>query len=163
MPDRRLLLAASLLVALGLSQSCSDNPTEPVLVTEFTASLSGANERPNPTTSTATGTATVTIVGENSLTFSVVVTGMTNVTAGHIHIGKASVAGAVLVGLVTVVPPAGAFSGTLASGTITATEMATAPISLPTLIAMIRGGDTYVNVHTTANPGGDIRAQLVPK
>ncbi len=162
MPDRRLLLAASMLVASGLSQGCSDNPSEPVLETDFTATLSGANERPNPTTSTATGSATVTIVGENSLTFTVVVTGMTNVTGGHIHIGKAAVAGAILVGLVTVVPPPGAFSGTLAIGTITATEMATAPITLPTLIAMIRGGDTYVNVHTTANPGGDIRGQLVP-
>ncbi len=40
MPDRGLFLA------LGLSQGCSNDPTEPVLETEFTAALSGANERP---------------------------------------------------------------------------------------------------------------------
>lgn len=163
MPDRRLFLTASLLATLGLSQGCSDSTTEPALETEFTATLTGANERPNPVNSTATGTATVTIVGENSLSYSITVAGITNVTAAHIHIGKASVAGAVLVGVLPGTPPTGTFTGTLSSGTITVTDMATAPISMPTLIAMIRNGDTYINVHTTANQGGEIRGQLVPQ
>lgn len=163
MPDRRVLLAASLLVALGVSQGCSDSTTEPSLVTQFTATLSGANERPTPNTSTATGTATVTIVGENSLTFTVVVAGITNLTAGHIHVGKASVAGAVIIGLAPAVLPVGTFSGTFNSGTIAVADLANAPVTMSSLIALIRNGDAYVNIHTVANGGGEIRGQLVPR
>lgn len=164
MPDRRFFLAATLLAAVGVSQACSDDgPTAPVLVTEFTATLTGANERPNPNSSTATGTATVTIVGENSVTFTVTVAGLTNVTAGHIHVGKASVAGAVIVGVAPAILPTGTFSGTFNSGTIVAGDLASAPVTMTSLIALIRNGDAYVNLHTTANPGGEIRGQLVPK
>jgi hypothetical protein len=143
MPDRRILLAASLLVALGLSQSCSDSATEPALATEFTASLSDANERPNAYSSTATG--------------------ITNATAAHIHVGKASVAGGIIIGLSPTTPPTGTFTGTFNSGTLTATDLASAAITLPSLAALIRNGDAYVNVHTVVLPGGEIRGQLVPK
>lgn len=163
MPDRRILLGTTLLLILASIQSCSDDPTGPALQTEFTATLNGANERPTPTTSTATGTATVTIVGENSLTFSITVAGLTNVTAGHIHVGKASVAGGVLVSVAPAVLPTGTFSGIFNSGTITSTDLASAPVTMASLIALIRNGDAYINLHTTANPGGDIRGQLVPQ
>jgi hypothetical protein len=33
--------------------------------------------------------------------------------------------------------------------------------SLAELIAAIRGGATYANVHTTGRPGGEIRGQIV--
>jgi len=163
MPDRRFLLVASLLAGLGLSTSCSDNPTEPVLATEFTATLNGANERPTGNSSTASGVATVTIVSENSLTFTVTVANLTNITAGHIHVGSAAVAGAVIVGLAPATLPTGTFTGTFNSGTITTATMATAPVTMASLLALIRNGDAYVNVHTTAFPGGEIRGQLVPK
>lgn len=162
MPHRRFVLAASFFAALGLTQSCSDNPTEPALKTQFTATLNGANERPTGNSSAATGTATVTIVGENSLTFSVTVANLTNVTAAHIHVGSASVAGAVIVGLAPATLPTGTFTGTLNSGTITVTSLATAPVTMASLLALIRNGDAYVNVHTTAFGGGEIRGQLVP-
>ena len=164
MPDRRVLLATSLLAAFGVSQACSSSSTTgPSLTTEFTATLLSANERPTPNASTATGAATVTIVGENSLTFTVTVNGITNLTAGHIHVGKASVAGAVIIGLAPAVLPTGTFSGTFNTGTIVAADLATAPVSMSSLIALIRNGDAYINLHTTANPGGEIRGQLVPK
>lgn len=162
MPDRRIFLAASLLLALGLSQSCSDSTTGPVLPTEFTAGLSGANERPNGNASTATGAATVTLT-ETSLTFSISVTALTSPTAAHIHVGKASVSGGVILGLTPAAPPTGTFTGVFNSGTVSAADLAGAAVSLASLAALIRNGDAYVNVHTTAFPGGEIRGQLVPK
>jgi hypothetical protein len=162
MPNRRVLLVA-LIAALGLSLSCDDDDdlTEPVLETEFEATLDGANERPDPVTTTATGSATVTIVGENSLDFSVTVADITDVQAAHIHVGIASVAGGILVSLAPATLPPGTFSGTLNSGTITAADLTNGPVTMASLLALIRNGDTYVNVHTTANPGGEIRGQLV--
>ena len=164
MPNHRFLLAASLLAALGLSQGCSDDDdlTGPDLETEFTATLIGASERPTPVTTTATGTATVTIVNENSLTFNVTVANLTNITMAHIHVGNASVAGGILVHLTPATLPSGTFTGVLNSGTITTATMATAPVTMASLLALMRNGDTYINVHTTANPGGEIRGQLVP-
>ena len=163
MPDRRFFTATSLFLAFGLTQSCSDKLTAPALTTEFTATLNGANERPTGNSSAASGTATATIVGENSLTFSVTVSNLTNVTAAHIHVGSAAVAGGVLVALTPVTLPTGTFTGTLNSGTITIASLATAPVTMPSLLALIRNGDAYVNVHTTAFPRGEIRGQLVPK
>lgn len=163
MPDRRIILAASLLLAAGLTQSsCSDSITEPVLQNDFTATLSGANERPNANTSTATGTATVTLT-QSSLTFSISVTGLTSPTAAHIHVGKASVSGGIILGLTPATPPTGSFTGVFNSGTVSASDLAGAAVSLASLAALIRNGDAYINVHTVALPGGEIRGQLVPK
>jgi hypothetical protein len=162
MPHRRLLAAAALLATLGAGLGCSDDPTEPVLENDFTATLNGANERPNPVTTTAGGTATVTI-GNNSLTYNIQVTGITDANAAHIHIGNATVAGGILVHLTPATPPTGTFTGTFSSGTITAATLAGGPVSFESLATLIRNGDTYINVHTTANPGGEIRGQLVPQ
>lgn len=152
---------AALLAAICLG--CSDDPTEPTAgATEFTATLNGANERPNPVTTAATGSATFTLSG-STLTYSLTATGMTNVTAAHIHIGRSSVAGGILVTLLPTAPPAGPFSGTLATGTFTEADLSTSPLTLASLVTLMRNSDVYVNVHTQANPGGEIRGQLAPR
>jgi hypothetical protein len=46
----------------------------------------------------------------------------------------------------------------LAEGTFTASDVSA--ISFADLLAAIRAGTTYVNVHTTQFPGGEIRGQL---
>jgi len=52
----------------------------------FTASLTGANERPSPVTTSATGSAIVTVLGE-TVTWKVDVIDIDSVNAAHIHIG----------------------------------------------------------------------------
>ena len=63
----RKLSAGALTSALLLvgAVACSDDETGPDLETNFTATLTGAAERP-PVTTTATGTSTVTINDANS-------------------------------------------------------------------------------------------------
>jgi len=34
-------------------------------------------------------------------------------------------------------------------------------VKYDSLLVLLRNGQAYVNVHTTANPGGEIRGQLV--
>jgi hypothetical protein len=117
----------------------------------FTSALSGAAERPNPVITTGTGVARLTLEGD-TLTYHVTYEGLSGTaTAAHIH-GPAGpeVAAGVLVPLV----PVGAFgsSGSLeGSVTLTAEQK-----------AALVGGQTYVNIHTAANGGGEIRGQAVP-
>ncbi len=54
-------------------------------------------------------------------------------------------------------------NGLLAKGTITTTNLE-GPLAgkqVTDLISMIKSGGTYANVHTTANPMGEIRGQIV--
>ncbi|MBK5278023.1 MAG: CHRD domain-containing protein [Bacteroidia bacterium] len=110
----------------------------------FKATLSGANERPNPNTSTATGSATLTYNDESNI-FTIVITysGMT-ATASHIHKGEPSVAGGVVFPFSPVTSPINYTSVAL-------TEAQEADL---------RAGLYYVNVHSSTFTGGEIRGQL---
>jgi hypothetical protein len=166
----RLRLFGLSVVACALTLACDSNDdTVAPIEQRFTAALAGANERPNPVTSPATGSATFTLSADgNTLTWSVTTTGANNVTASHIHVGGAQIAGPVILGL---------FGGPTAnnppiSGSITRAAFASPlGISWDALISLMRSGDTYVNVHTDngvapANtgpgdfPGGEIRGQI---
>jgi len=114
----------------------------------YTATLSGANEVP-AVESDATGTATVTIDG-NVLSWRVEVKGLDNPTMAHIHGAAAGENGGVLVPLFRE-DKGEDFSGVLTEGKTTVED---------DVIAAIRAGNAYVNVHTEANPRGEIRGQL---
>jgi hypothetical protein len=95
------------------------------------------------------------------------------VQQAHIHFGQRSVNGAISVFLCTNLgngpagtqacpaPPA-TISGTIQAGDVTggAAAQGIAAGELAELIAAIRAGKTYANVHSTKFPGGEIRAQL---
>jgi hypothetical protein len=154
------LLTGALAAVMVLGGSAlSDRPA--VNPNEFTAELTGAAERPNPVTTTASGTATVTFnEADSTFTYELAVSNLTDVTAAHIHIGKAEEVGPPAANLLDVAP-AGAVNGTLCSGTIKASDLKSETIA--SLLAKIQSGDAYVNVHTKANPDGEIRGQLVAK
>ena len=106
--------------------------------------LSGANEVPAVSTSAA-GTGSVTVARDRSVKAKITVTGM-NATAAHIHMGAPGANGPVIVPFTksadnTFVAPDGA--------KMTEEQY-----------AAWAAGRTYVNVHSAANPGGEIRAQL---
>ena len=105
--------------------------------------LSGANEVPSINTS-ASGTGEVTVKADGSVSASIKVTGMA-ATAGHIHQGAAGANGPVIVPF------------TKDGDTFTAAPNAKFSEAQ---LAAFKAGNTYVNVHTAANPGGEIRAQL---
>lgn len=155
---RRLI---PLLAVLLVPAACDDDedPIGPQDPTEFTVTMSGANERPNPVNPAGSGTATFTLdEAGTTLTYSISVEDMTsNITASHIHLGNASVSGSVIVPLTTPVN-----DGTV-TGTITSTTALNLGLSFESLLALMRNGDTYVNVHTANNPPGEIRGQIEPE
>ncbi len=97
-----------------------------------------------------------------TLHFFLFVARIENVTASHIHLAAVGVNGPVVVPLYLGPMIAGKFNGVLAKGTITAQNL-TGPLAgqpLQALLTQIEAGNTYVNVHTTQHPGGEIRGQL---
>ena len=128
----------------------------------FTAELHGSNEVP-PVKSKASGEATFTVVDNGkALKYKVTVDNLNNVTAAHIHMGTPDENGSILVFLFKGPEKKGTFSGVLAEGTITAADLfdTLKGKTVADLIAKIKAGDTYVNVHTTQNPPGEIRGQI---
>jgi hypothetical protein len=127
---------------------------------KFTASLSGDQEVP-PNTSTAKGWAWFKPMSD-SVWFKVNVTGIDKVTMAHIHSGKKGENGEVVVVLFKADSPTGPMSGTLAQGNFTAADLK-GPMTGKTikdLVTAMQNGETYANVHTEANPKGEIRGQI---
>jgi len=131
----------------------------------FTATLSGTAQVPAVDT-TAAGTATFRLnAAGDTLNYTINVTGIQDPAAAHIHMGAAGKNGPPVVVLYpTDASPAqtGAYSGVLAKGSITAASLV-GPLAGKTvadLVEQIKAGNTYVNVHTKAHAGGEIRGQL---
>ena len=156
---RRLSLALAGLFVLLVSAAQAQAQT-----ITFTAQLHGGNESPTPVATGSAGTAVVTWnTATRTGTYRVDVYNMpVGTTASHIHVGAPNVAGPVVINFTV---PAGGISNDFAlSGTFACSDLVPrAPQGInscddfeQTLLL----GNTYVNVHSTANPGGEIRGQL---
>lgn len=115
----------------------------------FKADLKGTNEVP-PVTTTATGQGVMALnANATAVDYRVMVKDIANITGAHIHKGATGVNGPVVAPLflgLGLFDPANPISGT-------------APINTPLALALLTG-DYYVNIHTAANPGGELRGQI---
>lgn len=95
------------------------------------------------------------------LTYKLQVKNIADTSAAHIHQGKKGENGPPIVGLFSG-GKKGKFSGTLSEGTITEKDLMGSLKGKPLdeLVKLLKSGDTYVNVHTDANPSGEIRGQI---
>ena len=123
---------------------------------KFSASLSGSQEVP-PNTSTAKGWAWLKPMG-NTVWYKVNATGIDKVTMAHIHNAKTGENG----DPIAMLQIAKSSGPTLAQGNITGSDLmgSLAGKSIADLVAKMQSGETYVNVHTDANPNGEIRGQI---
>jgi CHRD domain-containing protein len=116
-----------------------------VMAEAMKVQLTGAQEVP-PVTGSASGSGTITIDDDGSVSGSVTASGFTP-TAAHIHTGAAGKNGPVIVPFTkngdTFSAPAGAKL-------------------TPDQMKAFKAGDLYVNIHSAAHPGGEVRAQLKP-
>ena len=125
------MVAGALLVGGCMTMGASD------------VAMSGSQEVP-PVNTAASGTASITVAADKSVSGTVTTTGVASVAA-HIHDGAAGKNGPVIVPLTkdgdTYRVPAGA--------KLTEAQMAS-----------FKAGNLYINVHSAANPDGEIRGQL---
>jgi len=149
-------IAAAATIAL-VAPSCGDS-TAPG-PRQYIANLSPANEVPLKTT---TGTGVVTFVDNGTtIDWTMTLTNMLNVTGSHIHLpAPVGVNAAVAIFLFTPITPTGTLNGLVSKGSIT--NSSNVGVSLDSLRVLFNNGNAYVNVHTAANPGGEIRDQVHP-
>jgi glucose/arabinose dehydrogenase len=130
------------------------------LATNLRVHLSGEDEVP-PVDTQAQGEVIFNLNAEaTQLDFKLNVANIQDGVASHIHCAPAGVNGPVGVTLFSGGPVSP--DGTLAEGTITAPDAGNACnwTSLDAVLAAMRNGYAYVNVHTLDNPAGEIRGQI---
>lgn len=139
---KHLIRFLAISIILSSIISCDDNyPSQNVT---FIAHLNGASEDP-ANSSTAIGTATL-IYNTNTKIFTITVThNISAPTSAHIHKGDVGIIG----------PPVFTFSSF--TSPITYTSIALDAAQVADLYANLY----YVNIHTTAYSGGEIRGQLI--
>lgn len=166
---KHLILIPALVAATSLAHAT---------VFQFTATLDGPSESP---ANASPGTGTATFSYDSVLkTFSIdtTFTGLTgNTTAAHIH-APTAVAGVSTAGVATQTPtftgfPSGVTSGTYSqtfdlsltasfNSTFVSNNGGTAAGAETAFINAINAGKAYLNIHTSAFPGGEIRGFLTP-
>ena len=131
-------LGVAVLVAVAYAQTPAPSGSNVI--------LSGNQEVP-PVTTTATGSGTIKVLNDRSVSGSVTTSGVAG-TAAHIHMGAKGTNGPVIVPL-----------------NKTGDNIWSVPASIrlnDTQYEAFGLGNLYVNVHSAANPGGEIRGQITP-
>ena len=146
-----VMLSALLSVSIGFAAEKS-----------FHAKLAGKDEVPSVKTK-ATGEVKFKLSKDGKeLSYKLHVKNIENANAAHIHLGKKGKSGPPMANLFVGPKKDGKFSGDLSEGTITEKDLSGDLMgkSIDDLVQLIKSGDTYVNVHTDANPDGAIRGQI---
>jgi hypothetical protein len=133
-------------IVLGVLAAMLLGYSEMAVSAEAKVTLSGSQEVP-PVTTTASGSGTITVGADKSVSGSITITGVA-ATAAHIHEGASGKNGPVIVPL-----------------TKTSDSVFSVPAGAKLTDAQYdsyKAGNLYVNVHSAANKGGEIRAQLKP-
>jgi hypothetical protein len=137
-----ILGATAILFATGCSQMSSRMGS----ASDSTPTLTGAEEVP-PVNTQASGVSRIAVIGDKTLIGTVEISNL-NATAAHIHQAPRGQNGPVIIPLVKTGENVWSVPGN--------TVLTSAQFDA------YRSGNLYVNVHSAANPNGEIRAQLKP-
>jgi CHRD domain len=138
---RRTLLAGFSVMAVFAAMGVGVASAADVMVT-----LSGSQEVP-PVTTSATGSGTITVAADQSISGSIKTTGI-NGTAAHIHMAASGANGPVIVPLTK--------DGDNGWAVGPGAKLQDAHYQA------FKDGNLYVNVHSEANKGGELRGQIKP-
>lgn len=158
-----LLLAPSLLVVSAIAGA-----------EQIQGDLDGYQEVPPVSTVAAGDFRAMISPGDDAIDYELTYAGLQgDITMAHVHFGQAGVNGGIVFWLcgtpalpgpegTPTCPDEGTVSGTIDADDIQASPPAQqiAAGDLAAVIAAIRAGAAYANVHTTLSPGGEIRGQI---
>lgn len=148
---RKSLYAAVVILAGAIIvSSCKKNTVPANLIKAWSNfALKTQYENPAPPGRTETGTITIELYDNNTVKWSATIVGLLAgdpIIGGHIHAGDAVTNGPIIVNFNPSFSAAGTASGEVSISATLADSLKTIPI--------------YINFHSTAFPGGLIRAQL---
>lgn len=158
-----ILAVAVVVVAVAGLQASADGSKM-----RFSASLSGFEEVPALSVG-GSGSFTAQVApDETSISYTLSYAGLTGAaSAAHIHLGQPGVNGGVIAflcggdGKPDCPGASGTVSGTIgASNVIGPSGQGISAGEFEELLAAMRAGASYANVHTAAFPGGEIRGQI---
>ncbi|MCY7293592.1 MAG: CHRD domain-containing protein [Ferruginibacter sp.] len=148
------LSIAFMVLAFASCKKDDPAPPAPTVVKDWSIPLSAKNENPGLASRNETGTATLQLLSDNSLKYTINVTGLAAgdaLVAAHLHIGDVITNGPVVLGLNPT------FTGASASGTIANVRTS--------LVDSLKNdvNEIYFNVHSTQVASGLVRGQLNTK
>ena len=145
--------ASAALLVVSARPAAAQQREQPI---KYTVEMKGSLATP-PVDGKAAGRATLTFEG-HMVHYAVTVSDLSGpATKAHIHVGKLGMSG----------PPVYTFeinkvaSGKLAEGDIDLSKAASKTVSGDSLKVLLNNGSAYINVHTAAHPGGEVRGQIV--
>jgi hypothetical protein len=161
-------------VALGVIALTMSAATADEGAANLSARLSGFSEVP-PNLTTGSGSFHAT-VRDNTLTYTLRYSNLSaSATQSHIHFAQPGVNGGIVIWLCqTATNPApvsvptpptcpatgGTVTGTVSTADVLASAQGVTAGDFTGFLRIVRNGEGYVNVHTTAHPGGEIRGQV---
>ena len=143
---KKLLLIAAAALLASCSMYQDNAPSFLPGSGAVSVKLAGSEEVP-PVTASGSGSGTIRVNSDGTVSGSVTTTGVEG-TMAHIHQGAKGQNGPVIIPLTK--------SGDTYSVPDDAKKLTEAQMSA------FKAGNLYVNVHSTANKGGEVRAQLQP-
>lgn len=155
---RGVLMAVAAVIVMGVA-----SPAQAQVI-RFTSTLSGGNEAPALILTGAFATATVEL-NTNTQTVSWVIdifnlpSGITN---AHFHVGGPGIAGPTVVNIPFTANQSNDFRLSGSAGEAQLNVRADQGIrSWEDFLQALTGGQTYLNIHTAVNGGGEIRGQVI--
>ena len=141
------MVASAVLALAGCETMSSAWDSTKAMFSGSNVTLSGGEQVP-PVTTSASGSGTITVKDDKSVSGSVKTSGVTG-TAAHIHMAAPGRTGPVIV--------------TLTKGSDGSTWSVPDGAKLTDAqYDAYKAGNLYVNVHSAANKGGEVRGQLKP-
>lgn len=154
-----LLLSA----ILGLSLSACGNGTNSAVTPQVYAQLRGTQERPTQVATAATGAVTVTVTNSTTLHLDINTQNLVGVTSATLNVGKPGSNGPAIFTLYTATGNSAfpsSFHQDLTAATLIPQPTAGINSFSNAVNAVTVTGNTYVNISTQANPGGELRGQI---